>query len=140
MTVTVVRWVDGQKVISEEDISVPQPTGQDVNRERDRRVREGLIASIPGYGNVPLDGDEITIRNLQGLALAAQLRLSQGNTTTITQFRDRDNVIHDLSPSQVLLLWQLGSNHMESLFQSAWALKDNPNGIPMDYNDDTHWT
>jgi hypothetical protein len=118
----------------------PEPvTNEKLNEERDRRVLEGNTFEVNAYGPVTIAGDDTTIRNLQGLALAAQLRMSQGDLTTITNFRDETNVVHQLVPAQVIDLWSQGAAYVSALFQSAWALKDNPAGIPNDYQDDKYW-
>lgn len=117
----------------------PAPTNASVNRERDRRVLLGKTFEVPGIGGVRIGGDDTTVRNLQGLAFAAQMRLAQGDTTTITMFRDEDNVIHDLLPAQVISLWSQGAAFVSACFAAAWALKDNTAGIPADYQDDTYW-
>lgn len=119
---------------------VPEPPStEDVNRERDRRVNLGSTFTVTGYGPVRIAGDDTTIRNLQGLAFAAQLRLGQGDTTTLTPFRDEDNVIHQLAPAHILDLWSQGAAYVSAVFAAAWALKDNPAGIPSDYTSDTYW-
>ena len=113
--------------------------GEKVNLERDRRVRIGSTFAVAGYGSIRIGGDDTTIRNLQGLAFAAQLRLAQGDNTTLTPFRDEDNVIHQLAPAQVIDLWSKGAAFVESVFAAAWTLKDRPEGIPSDFTNDIYW-
>ncbi|MDW4550890.1 DUF4376 domain-containing protein [Defluviimonas sp. D31] len=117
----------------------PPPTGADVNAERDARVRAGRVVEIAGHGPVRLGGSEADIRNLQGLAVAAQLRLAAGDGAAITLFRDEDNVIHALDQAQTLALWSAGAAYVSAVFQAGWALKDNPAGIPADFRDGSHW-
>lgn len=114
-------------------------TNQEVNTERDRRVLKGNTFEVNAYGPVTIAGDDTTIRNLQGLALSAQLRMAQGDLTTLTNFRDETNVVHQLLPEQVIDLWAQGAAYVSALFQAAWTLKDNPDGIPTDYRDDKYW-
>lgn len=116
----------------------PQPSGLDVNRERDRRVLEGKSFDVSGYGPVRIAGDDTTVRNLQALAFAAQLRLSQGITDNVTPFRDEDDVIHHLGDAQLIDLWSKGSEYVSACFQAAWTLKDGES-IPDDYQEDTYW-
>jgi hypothetical protein len=135
------RWEGGRWVL--ETIPEPQPItlplNQLVNVERDRRVLEGSTFQITGYGTVRIRGDETTTRNLQGLAFGAQLRMAQGDLSSLTPFRDEDNVVHMLTPMQVIELWSKGAAFISACFQAAWDLKDGPEGIPEDYQEDRYW-
>lgn len=116
----------------------PTPTCAEVDAERDRRVREGVTVSVTGYGPVALQGRDMDMRNLHGLATAAQLRLAAGAGATLTPFRDKANVIHQLSQPQIIDLWSKGAAFVSAVFQAAWALKDAPT-IPPDFANDRHW-
>lgn len=122
-----VAWVVPPEFISPDE----------VNAERDRRIEAGYIADITGVGPVALSGREKDMVNLQGLAFGARLLLDQGDTTTVTPFRDRDDVVHQLTPQQVLEVWQKGSAFVSRMYQIAWTMKDTE--IPSDYADDRHW-
>lgn len=121
-------WLEAQR---------PSPS-ELVNFERDRRVRAGRAFDVSGYGSIHIRGTETDIRNLQGLAFAAQMRIAQGDTTTLTPFRDDANVIHMLTSAQVIDLWSQGAAYVTACFQAAWNLKDNP-PIPDDYTEDKYW-
>ena len=115
------------------------PTNADVNTERDRRILLGTSINLPSGTIVSVAGDAETTRNLQGLAVAAQARIAIGDSTT-TPYRDENNVIHNLSPQEIFMLWSLGSAFVSGLYQASWALKDATGGIPHDYQEDHHWT
>lgn len=120
--------------------AVPAITNEDVNAERDRRVEAGATFTLAGYGDVRSLGRAIDKTNLQALGFAASLRVASGDTTTITRFRDADDEVHDLTPPQVLDLWSQASGYVEAVFQASWALKDDPDGIPLDYaTNEDHW-
>ena len=137
------RWVSDSWVLEElpePDPLVPElPLNILVNRERDSRILKGSTFTISGYGTIRISGDDTTIQNLQGLAFGAQLKLSQGDSTSLTPFRDADNVIHMLTSPQVIELWSLGAAFVSACFKSAWDLKDRPEGIPEDYQEDRYW-
>lgn len=120
----------------------PEPPAPDpsdlVDRERDRRILEGREFNVVGYGPVVIAGDDTTIRNLQGLALAAQMQIAAGDNTR-HPWRDENNVIHQLLPEQLIDLWRQAVAYVSALFQAAWMLKDNPIGIPADYTDNKYW-
>lgn len=116
----------------------PAPTGDDVNNERDRRVTAGSTFTVTGYGDIPVAGDETTARNLQGLAFAAQMRVAQGDVTTLTPYRDEANAIHQLTPPQMIELWSLGASFISAVYQASWVLKDGAS-IPVDFTSDGYW-
>lgn len=104
----------------------------DVNRERTRRLVAGAV-----FDGIRLTGSDDDIRNLTNLALGAQLRLMTGDTT-LTTFRDGDNADHQLTPLQMLELWQQSSAYVSALYQASWALKA-MEVIPEEFADDQHW-
>jgi hypothetical protein len=106
---------------------------QAVNAERDRRIIVGKTIN-----GIAVTGRDEDARNLTNLALAAQLRIGSGDTTTTTTFRDGNNVDHDLTPPQMLDLWQQSAAYVSALYEASWTLKA-MDPIPADYADDTHW-
>ena len=125
------KWDDGEVV--EYDPPPPATTADDVNRERQRRVIAGKV--IDG---VYVTGRDADARNLTNLALAAQMRIRQGDTTTLTTFRDGNNVDHDLTPPQVLSLWQQSAAYVSDLYTASWAIKA-MEPLPDDVTDDALW-
>lgn len=111
----------------------PAPTGDDVNAERQRRIIAGAV-----FGGIHVTGRDEDIVNLTNLALAAQVRITGGDTTTLTTYRDGDNVDHDLTPPAMLALWQQASVRVSAIYAASWALKA-MNPIPADFADDSHW-
>jgi hypothetical protein len=103
-----------------------------IDAERDRRIAAGCVVQVPGIGGVPLQGRQQDKDNLQGLVTAAQLRLGQGDTTTTTPFRDAENVVGDLTPMQIVALWQGGSSYISAVYQASWAIKDS-DPMPEDF-------
>jgi hypothetical protein len=117
----------------------PVPTTDDVNTERALRIEAGTDISIPGYAVlVALQGREKDQISLLGLKDAALLRISAGDTTTKTKFRDRENTDHQLTPPQMVTMWQLGAAWLQAMHEASWALKD-ANPIPDDFAGDEWW-
>ena len=113
----------------------PAPiTTAQVNAERERRILVGATF----YG-VAVTGDPQTVTNLANLGLGASIRLGAGDTTTVTPYRDADNVVHELTPMQMLGLWQAAASYVSLLYQKSWALKE-MEIIPQDYTDDSYWS
>lgn len=136
---TILDLTTGEMTIDEDYVAEAEPVSSAlVNRERDRRERAGVTVAVPGAGPVPLEGNEKSMRNLQGLAFAASLRIGQGDTTTVTVFRDALNVDHSLVPAQILALWSQGAAYVTALYQASWVLKA-MDPIPADYADDAYW-
>lgn len=104
-----------------------------INAERARRIEAGKT-----FNGVYVTGREVDLSNLTNLALAAQLRIASGDTTTLTVFRDGNDVDHQLTPPQMLALWQAGSGYVSDLYAASWTLKG-MDPIPTDFTDDRHW-
>ncbi|MCG8272366.1 DUF4376 domain-containing protein [Aquamicrobium sp. NLF2-7] len=89
-----------------------------INAERQRRIETGKV--IDG---VYVTGRDEDARNLTNLALAAQMRIAGGDTSTITVYRDGNNVDHELTPPQVLSLWQQSADYVSALYAASWIVK-----------------
>lgn len=108
------------------DTSTPEFRGQ-VNAERQRRILQGKTFTLTGYATpVPIKGDEETRKNLDTLAIKAQMLIGQGTPGTTTSYRDALNVTHPLTQPQVLDLWAQGGAYMEAIYEASWAIKANP--------------
>ncbi len=119
--------------------TVIAPTARDVNRERKRRIEAGVLVAVTGGTRpVALQGRAEDQSSLMALALAANLRIAAGRGSETTTFRDRDNIDHELTQSQVLELWQRGAAWIEAVYAASWALKDQ-NPIPQDFTHDIYW-
>ncbi|MCA0027326.1 MULTISPECIES: DUF4376 domain-containing protein [unclassified Mesorhizobium] len=104
-----------------------------VNAERDRRIVTGK--TIDG---IAVTGRDEDARNLTNLALGAQLRLGQGDTATLTTFRDGTNTDHDLTPPQVLSLWQQSATYVSALYAASRVIKA-MDPLPSDVTADELW-
>lgn len=111
----------------------PQPTSADVNAERDRRIVAGKTIN-----GIAVTGRDEDARNLTNLALAAQLRLASADTTTLTTFRDGNNVDHELTPPEMLALWQGSAAYVSALYAASWVIKA-IDPIPADFDADSRW-
>lgn len=124
------EWLDDGNEIPAFSLN---PTNWDINEERDRRVKLGCV--IDG---VYLRGDVKDRENLSNLSQISQLRLSQGDTTTITRYKDGNNVVHELTPVEVVNLWVGGISYIDGVYQASWAIKDaDRSGV--DHTDDSLW-
>jgi len=130
---------DGQAFTPPPEPSVADPTGDDVEEERERRIRAGRVFTTTGGKKVHVTGRPVDRENLQGLAFSAQLLIGQGVGETSTPFRDGQNVIHDLTQHELLDLWAQAATYVSDCFKAQWSLKDDPDGIPADFKDDKYW-
>jgi hypothetical protein len=108
-----------------------------VNAERDRRLAAGSTVTVSGYGDVPLQGRAVDQTNLIALEVTA-MQLVAAALDVPMDFRDADNVMHTLTPAQMLEMARLGKQAAAAIYAAAWALKDSGD-IPADYTDDAHW-
>jgi hypothetical protein len=130
-------WVTDGNIITA--YTIPAPTDDDINDERDRRIYTGSTFAVTGAGNVRLIGDSQTRDNLQALQSVASILLASGDTTTITPYRDADNITHNLTQSQVIELFIKSAKYLSDLYTSSWTIKA-MNPIPFNYQDDSFWT
>jgi len=111
----------------------PVIASADVNAERDRRIVAGKMIN-----GIAVTGRDEDARNLTSLALAAQLRIANGDTATTTTFRDGNNTDHDLTPPEMLALWQGSAAYVSALYEASWAIKA-LDPIPADFDADSRW-
>lgn len=111
----------------------PFISSDDVNAERDRRIVAGKTIN-----GIAVTGREEDARNLTNLALAAQMRIASGDTATLTTFRDGNNVDHDLTPAEMLALWQASAAYVSALYAASWVIKA-LDPIPLDFDADSRW-
>lgn len=110
-----------------------------VNAERARRVQAGTSVSVTDLVTpVALRGRDEDQRTLQGLCTAAQIRIGQGDVTTLTRYRDMDNVDHMMTPPQIVEMWSLGSAWVSAVYQASWDIKD-MDPRPVDHTEDSLW-
>lgn len=112
-----------------------------INAERDRRVREGTIITLPSGVGVHVEGGEGPTANLHGLCSLAQILISQGLTTEVIKFRDGSNVVHDLVPEEIVYLFIEGAKYKSTIFEASWNVKalTADNTLPANYTDDSAW-
>jgi len=104
-----------------------------INVERQRRIEAGKLIA-----GTYVTGRDEDARNLTNLALAAQMRIAGGDTSTLTTYRDGNNVDHALTPPQMLALWQQSSAYVSDLYAASWAIKA-MDPMPDDVTADELW-
>ncbi|MBW3099272.1 hypothetical protein, partial [Pseudohoeflea coraliihabitans] len=109
-----------------------------VNAERTRRLLAGKAFNVTGYGTVHPDGSIATQTILNRQAAKAKAMQADNDASASLVFRDVQNVIHQLTPSQMLELVDLGSAWVEATYKASWDIKD-MNPIPADYADVKRW-
>jgi hypothetical protein len=130
-------WVSAGSTI--DAYAPPPPTNVAVTAEAERRIEGGVVVTVPGHTpTIYVQGRDKDTRNVQGLVTAAQLRLASGDTTTLTSFRDGNNVMHELTPAQVVALWQESAVYVTTVYNASWVIKAMA-PIPADYADDSYW-
>ncbi len=111
---------------------------QEELRARINELRQEKLIAGKTFGGIYVTGSDKDITNLTNLALGAQVRLGMGDTSTITTFRDGNNVDHALTPMAMLNLWVEASAHVTALYEASWALKD-MEVIPQDVDNLAYW-
>lgn len=108
-----------------------------VNFERARRIEAGCVVTVAGAGDIPVQGRQEDKDSFTNLCNAAQLRLAAGDQAGPMVFRDAADVIHELTPAEMLLLYSGAMAFAEAVYKASWAIKDTTR--PEDPADDAHW-
>lgn len=108
-----------------------------INTERERRISDGCTANIDGVGAIPIKGGSEDMRNMTNLGMIANLSIMAGSNTPI-YFRDNNNAMHALTPTQMSQLWQKAIYYVSLVYQASWALKE-ISPLPTDYDLDSYW-
>lgn len=136
--------VPNNAVMTEPTYNPSQPTSEDVNRERDRRIRQGALLLAGDYSApIQVDGSPETMSNMLNRKNVADEYIQAGLLTQPMIWRDDNNVNHILTPLQMKALWLSGVAYVDIIYMASWALKTNPDGSPKvivaDYKDDMRW-
>ncbi|WP_306150754.1 hypothetical protein [Roseovarius sp. MMSF_3281] len=123
---------------------LPPVTADQVDHERTRRLEAGAALSVTGISDpIPLTGRNFDRTVYLGLLAKAQGYKAAGTTDPVLRVRDRDNVIHMLTPDQMIELITQAMNWFEDIMAISWAMKDGTApfeaGIPQDVTADAHW-
>lgn len=110
-----------------------------VNVKRAGLLAAGTDVEVTGYGVVALQGrpDDQTL--IQGLAFGAQLRLGLGDSATQMPFLDRANVLHLLTPVQMIEVWRKGAAFVSVVYRRSWVIKT-MDPILTDLDEQTLWS
>lgn len=121
----------------------PVITHEEVDAERARRIDLGAEFVLTDGMVIAITGRQQDQTVLLGSSVAAQSYIAAGNPGAVMVYRDRDNVVRNLSPLQMIELYQRGLGWITSIMQVSWHMKDGTGayagGIPSDYTDDSHW-
>lgn len=91
---------------------------------RDQKIAAGMPFSFPdGLGTVQLR-KESDFRNVQGVASSGQALVVAGDTTTLLDFRDAENVTHPLTGLQAVQMGLSVSGFISARYKAAWVHKD----------------
>jgi len=129
---------DGSTFASPPAPPEPDPTSQDVNEERKRRLEVGATITVTGYGDIPVQGRDQGQITILALEASAKSMKDAGITTASIPFRDRDNGNHMLAPDQVIELTSKVKQYAQQVYVASWTLKDMAE-VPEDYRDDKWW-
>ena len=118
-----------------------QPTHDDVTAYAEELIARGIYVQVTGGDStlIYMRGTDKDIRNLMGIANRAAFRAQAGDFTTITRYRDGNNIIHELNPLQILELQEQGENYMSDVYDVSWFIKDNNEVIPPDFKEIYGW-
>lgn len=116
---------------------VPAISREDVNAERDRRLKLPITVTI-GTETFKVDMKGDGRINISNLTMKGMMLKMVGDTTTVETFRDADNVDHNLNADALMSLGVQVGAEITRLHHKANIIKNGGN-IPSDYADDSRW-
>ena len=124
------KWKDAGGIIP---AYIETVTNQQINEERKRRKELGII-----YNGIYLRGDPDDRENLSNLYNIAQVRLTQGDNTTVTNYMDGNNVVHQLTPQEIVDCYLAGLQYISEIYSASWSIKA-MNRENLDHTSDSLW-
>lgn len=138
--------IDYSQIVTSEDKAAAEQAARlaGVNAERTRRLAAGAAFPVPGIDDpIPLTGRPFDQSVYLSLLVSAQGYKAAGITDPVQTVRAGDDVIHKLTPDQMIALVAQAMAWVEDVMSRSWAMKDGTGdytaGIPADYADDAHW-
>ena len=115
-----------------------------IDAERLRRIETGQAFAVPGMESlIPLTGRPFDQSVYLALLMRAQAAAAAGIEAPVLTIRSGDDVVHSLTPEQMIVLISTAMNWFESIMAVSWAMKDGAapfeDGIPEDFEDDKYW-
>jgi hypothetical protein len=127
--------IDFSQVITADEIEAARQDNlrAAVTAEAQRRIVEGVTIN-----GLPIRGTPADLVNLLALADTARDMVGGGKSTPLIPFRDADNVVHTLTPQEMLDLANAAKQYVSEIYAASWALKD-AETVPEDYADGKYW-
>lgn len=122
-----------------------EPTGNEVNNERTKRIEGGTSFAVAGLtSNVILQGRPFDQTVYLALLTRATGFKAAGETNSVLTVRGKDDVVHTLTPDQMISLVSQAMTWFEDVMKVSWAMKDNTGsftaGVPLDFDsNDSYW-
>ena len=132
--------IDYNQIVTAADKAAAEQAAwlEGVNAERARRLAAGASFPVPGIADpIPLTGRPVDQTVYLALLTRAMAYQSAGVTDPILTVRAGDNVIHQLTPEQMISLVSQAMNWFEAVMAASWVMKDS--GVPADFTDDGYW-
>lgn len=104
-----------------------------VNTERARRVEIGAVIN-----GIPVQGREVDKANLMARYNVAKEKKAAGDNSASIVFRDGSDIVHSLTPDEMIALYLGSIQFAEDVYKASWALKDNGD-VPEDFASDIYW-
>lgn len=115
------------------------PTSDDVNAERDRRLINGAVIEVEGYGPIASQARPLDQTVMLALKDTARDLIAAGVVAAVIPYRDASDQEHLLTATQMADLADKGKQWFTAVMQASWALKDAEGGVPADFTADAYW-
>lgn len=113
------------------------PFNERVNAKRDQLLAAGTTVTVTAYATpIPVQC------GLADMSALIDLRLSlsdKGGGPSKTAFRDRNNVVHQLTTPQIFELWLKSGDWVRAIKERSWLIKDTMDPATTDLDDPATW-
>lgn len=137
----------GDGVVIEQAVYEPMnqaQLAQQVKAHRDQLISAGSSFPVTGLAEpIPLTGRAKDQGIYLGLLMRAQGYKAVGETGPVMTLRDGDDVIHSLTPDQMIELVSQAMSWFEDVMKFSWSMIDGQppfeTGIPADFGEHPDW-
>jgi len=113
---------DGSKWVLSKPLAV-ESKDLEVNAVREAKIAAGVPYKFPdGMGTIQTR-TTIDVRNIQTNVTTAIILKGTGETRPIMVFRDQENVLHQMTPDQMLQMAVYIANYGQAIYNRSWEIK-----------------
>lgn len=128
-------YINGEIVLTPKEVTPEELAAAkaakctEVDKLREAKIALGTPFDFPdGHGTVQTRG-LVDARNIQANVSAAHILVAQGETNPVMMFRDQEDVVHHMTPQQMIAMGLAVMARGQAIYAAAWVHKDTINAL-----------